>query len=88
MSDFKNGYCRRTNIVKEEKGDLVTDPTVFWLCGGTILSAVECTWVNDVRQMEIHTAEPLVPESSAFEVEMGTEKLKGHKSSGIDQITA
>jgi hypothetical protein len=26
--------------------------------------------VNDVRQIEIHTAEPLVPEPSGFEVEM------------------
>jgi len=25
--------------------------------------------VNDVRQIEIHTAEPLLPELSAFEVE-------------------
>jgi len=38
---------------------------------------------NDVRQIEIHTAEPLVHESSAFEVEMTTEKLKGHRSQGI-----
>jgi hypothetical protein len=30
--------------------------------------------VSDVRQTEIHTAEPLVPEPSAFEVEMAIEK--------------
>ena len=48
----------------------MTDPTVFWLGGGTILSAVECTWVNKVRHIEIHTAEPPLPEPSAFEVEM------------------
>jgi hypothetical protein len=29
-----------------------------------------------------------VPELSAFEVEMASEKLKSHKSSGIDQILA
>jgi hypothetical protein len=29
--------------------------------------------VNDVRQTEIHTAEPLVPELSAFEFEMAIE---------------
>jgi hypothetical protein len=39
-------------------------------------------------QMEIHTAEPLVPEPSAYEVEMAIEKLKGHKSSGVDQMPA
>jgi len=32
--------------------------------------------VNDVRQTEIHTAEKLVLELSAFEVEMAIEKLK------------
>jgi len=42
--------------------------------------------VSDVRQTEMHTAEPLVYEPSAFEVEMAVEKLKGHKSPGIYQI--
>ena len=34
---------------------------------------------SDVRQTEIHTAEPLMPESSAPEFEMAIEKLKRHK---------
>ena len=41
-----------------------------------------------VRQAEIHTAEPLVPEPSALEVELAIEKIKSHKSPGIDQIPA
>jgi hypothetical protein len=45
-------------------------------------------WISDVRQTEIHTAEPLVPEPSAFEVELAIENLKRHKSPGIDQITS
>ena len=44
--------------------------------------------VNDVKQTEVHTAEPLVPETSAFEVDLAIEKLKCHKSPGIDQIPA
>ena len=40
------------------------------------------------RQAEIHTAELLVPEPSALEIELAIEKLKSHKSSGIDQIPA
>jgi sorting nexin-29 len=44
--------------------------------------------VNEVRQAEIHTAEPLVPKSSAFEVELAIDKLKSHKSPAIDQISA
>ena len=35
----------------------------------------------------MHKAEPLMPEPSALEVEMAIEKLKTHKSPGIDQIT-
>jgi len=44
--------------------------------------------ISDVRQTEIHIAESLVPEPSAFEVEMAIEKLKRHKSPGTDQIPA
>jgi hypothetical protein len=44
--------------------------------------------VSDVRQTEIRTAEPLMPEPSVFEVEMAIEKLKTQKSPGIEQILA
>ena len=40
--------------------------------------------VKDVGQAEIHTAEPLVPEPSASEVELAIDKLKSHKSPGIE----
>jgi hypothetical protein len=43
------------------------------------LSAFECTWVNDVRQAEMHTAEPRVPEPSVFDFEMVIETLNGNK---------
>jgi len=44
--------------------------------------------VTDVGQAEIHTAEPLIPEPSASDVELAIDKLKSHKSQGIDQIPA
>jgi hypothetical protein len=44
--------------------------------------------VNDVKQTEIHTAEALVPEPSAFEIEMAIGKLKRHISPDTDQIPA
>jgi len=44
--------------------------------------------VNDVRQTEMHTAKPLVPEPSAFEFELAIEKLKSHESPYIGQIAA
>ena len=62
-------------------------PTVFWLGGGTISPLLlNVHGVHDVRQTETHTAEPLVPEPSAFEVDLAIEKLKSHKSPGVDQI--
>jgi len=44
--------------------------------------------VNEVRHTEIHTAEPLVPEPSAFKIELAIGKLKSHKPPGIVQIPA
>ena len=56
--------------------------------GEPFLSAIECIWGIDVRQREIQTAEPPVPEPSAFDFEMAIEKLKRHKSPGIDGTPA
>jgi hypothetical protein len=44
--------------------------------------------VHDVRQMDIHTVEPLVPEPSLVEVEIAIGKLKSYKSPGTDNISA
>jgi len=43
---------------------------------------------KDVDQAEIHTAEPLVPESSATEDKLAIDKLKSHISPGIFQTPA
>jgi len=76
-----------TNSKIEDIRDLSQTPTVFFLGGGTIfLSFLNVHGVNDVRQTEIHPPEPLEPEPSAFEFELAIEKLKSHKSPGIDQI--
>ena len=44
--------------------------------------------VNDVGEIEIQTAEPLIPDPHLLEVEIATEKLKKYKSLGIEQIPA
>jgi hypothetical protein len=44
--------------------------------------------VSDVRQIEVHTAEPLVPGPSRLEVEIAIAKLKKYKLPGSDQIPA
>jgi hypothetical protein len=44
--------------------------------------------VSDVRQMEIQTAEPLVPEPSLVKLKIAIGKFKSFKFRGIDQIPA
>jgi hypothetical protein len=44
--------------------------------------------VSDVRQIEIHTAEPLAPDYSPFEVEIAIAKSEKYKSPGSNQIPA
>jgi hypothetical protein len=44
--------------------------------------------VSDVRQIQVHKAEPLVPGSSYREVEIAIAKLKKCKSPGSDEIPA
>ena len=87
--DFKNGYQPRTNIVRDEKGDLVTDShSILARWKGYFSQLFNVHGVSDVRQREIRTVQPVVPEPSVFEVKVAIEKLKGHKSPGIDQIPA
>jgi hypothetical protein len=72
-------------MVKDEKGDLVTDShSVLARWRNHSFQLFNVHGVNDIRQTEIHTADSLVPEPSAFEVEMAIEKLKKrHQSPGI-----
>jgi len=88
INDFTKRYQLRTNIVKDEKGNLVADCHSIlarWRNNFSQLLNVQ-HGVNYGMQTEIHTTEPLIPEPSAFEFELVIEKLKSHKSTGIDQI--
>ena len=89
INDFKQGYQPSANIVKDEKGDLVPDSySILARWRNHISQMLNVNGVNDFRRTEINTAEPLVPESSAFEVELDNGKPKSHKSPGIDKIPA
>jgi hypothetical protein len=88
INDLTKGYQPRTNIVKDEKGDLSADShSILARWRNHFSKLLNIHGVNDVRQAELHTAEP-VPEPSAFEFELAVEKLKSHKSPSIDQIPA
>jgi hypothetical protein len=87
INDFKKGYQPRTNIVKDEQGDLVVDShSILARWRNYFAQVLNVHGVNVIRQAEIHTAELLVPEPSVSEIELPIEKLKSHKSPGIDQI--
>jgi hypothetical protein len=74
---FKKGYLPRTNRVKDEKGDMVTDFNTILARGRNHFSQLwNVHGFNHVRQTAIHTAEPLVPEPCAFQIQMANEKLK------------
>ena len=89
INDFKKGYQLRCNIVKDEKGDLVADSHSIMARWKNYLSQLfNVRGAKDVGQAEINTAEPLVHEPSASDVEQAIDKLKRHKSPGIDQIPA
>jgi hypothetical protein len=87
--EFKKGYQPRSNIIKDEKGDLLLDPhkivnrwmNYFW-------QLLNVQQVGGIRQTEIQTAEPFMPEPGIPEVEVALGKLKSYKSPGADQIPA
>jgi hypothetical protein len=68
-------------LIKDENGDLLAD-THSILNGwkNYFCQLLNVPGINDVRQTEIHTAEPLVPEPSSFEVHISVEKLERYKS--------
>jgi hypothetical protein len=65
INDFKKRYLPRTNIVKDEQGDLVVNSHIILARWRNYFSQIlNVHGVNVVRQAEIHTAELLVPEPS------------------------
>jgi hypothetical protein len=89
INEFKKGYQPRSNIIKDENGNLLADPqNVLNRWKNFFNQLLNVNGVDDVRKMDIHTAEPLMPEPSLVEVEISIGKLKSYKFLGIDQIPA
>ena len=89
INKLRKGYQPTSDGVKDEKGDLVTDSySILARWRNHFSQLLNVLGVNDVWQTEIHKAKPSVPKPSASEFETATEKLKRHKSPGIDQIPA
>jgi hypothetical protein len=62
ISEFKRRYQPRTNVVKDEKGDLVADShSILARWRNHFSQLLTIHGVNDVRQTEVHMAKSLVP---------------------------
>jgi hypothetical protein len=89
INEFKKGYQPRSNFVKDEKGDLLADSHNILIRWKNYFSQLlNVHRVSDVRQTEVHTAEPIVPDPSNFKVEIAIAKMKRYKSPGSDEISA
>jgi hypothetical protein len=65
INKFKKGYQPRCNLVKDENGDLLADShNILNRWKNYFSQLLNVLGVSDVRQIEIHTAEPLVPDPS------------------------
>jgi len=73
--------------VKGENGNLLADShSILNRWKNYLCQLLNAHCINDVRQTETHTAGPLVPETSSFDVEITIEDLERYKSPGTDQI--
>jgi hypothetical protein len=86
---FKRGYQPRTNLVKNANGVRLADSNDIlnkWM--NYFAQLLNVHRVSDVRQIEIQTPQPLVPDPSPFEDEAAIAKLKRYKLPGSDLIPA
>jgi hypothetical protein len=90
INEFKRGgYQPRNNLVKEENGDLLEDSHNILNRWKNYFSQLLTVYsIGDDRQIEIHTAQPLVPDPTPFEAEITIVKFKNYKSPSSDQIVA
>jgi hypothetical protein len=87
INEFKKSYQPRGNLVKHETGDLLADShNILNIWKNYFSQLLNVHRVSDVRQIEIHTPEPLVPDPSPFEFEIAIARLKRYTLSGTDQI--
>jgi hypothetical protein len=76
-------------LVENKRADLLVDPhKILNRWKNYICQLLNMHGVGGVRQTEMHTAEPFVPEPVVSEVEVAVGKLKRYKSPGVDQIPA
>jgi hypothetical protein len=87
ITEFKKGYHPKTNLAKDERGDFFADPQkILTRWKNYFCQLLNVQGQGGIRQTEIHTAEPFVPEPSAAEFKVAIRKMKSYKAPGSDQI--
>jgi hypothetical protein len=77
------------SLVKDENGDLLAHShNILNRWKNYFSQLLNVHNVSDVKQIEVHMAEPLVPGLSCLEVEIAIAKLKMYNSPGSDQVPA
>jgi hypothetical protein len=75
--------------VKDENGDLLADSHNILIGWKNFFSQLlNVHGASDVRQIEIHRAEPLVLDPIPFEAEIAIAQLKSYKEPGSNQMQA
>jgi hypothetical protein len=75
ITEFKKGYQPKTNLVKDERGDLLADPQkILSRWKNYFCQLFNVQGPGSIMHTKIHTAEPFVPEPSAAEVEVAIRK--------------
>jgi hypothetical protein len=83
-NEFMRGYQPRSNLVKEENGDLLADSHNILIKQKNCSQLLNVLRVSDVTQREIHIAEPLEPDPSSCEAEIAIAQLRNDKLPGTD----
>lgn len=76
INEFKESYQPGTNSVKDQKGDMPANSQIFSKWKNYFSPLLNLHRVSDAKQMEIHTADTLVPQPSPFEDEIANAKLE------------
>jgi hypothetical protein len=76
-------------ITSDKNGDLLSDShSILNKWKNCFYRLLNVHSISDVRQIEVHTAEPLVPGPSCLQVEIAIAKLEEYKSPSSDKILA
>jgi hypothetical protein len=77
INEFKMSYQTINNLVKDENGDLHADShTILSKWKNYFPQLLNVHNVSDDRQMEVYTAEPLMPSPTGLEAEIAIVKLQ------------